>query len=81
MRFFRLISVLSVSIVFTAIAGGCGQPAPAEHGESGSEVVTVNAFCPMMGGEVSAEANTVEVERQAHRILLRWLRQEIHGSL
>jgi len=60
MQVVRQIFVLSCSVLLTLGVVGCNQSATSDGSSSDSTVATANAFCPIMGGKVSAKAKTVE---------------------
>lgn len=63
MLFLRSISVLSLAVPLATAIVGCNQSTPTDAAVNGSQSVaaaTVNAYCPIMGGKVSPDANTVE---------------------
>ncbi|MCA8998709.1 MAG: hypothetical protein KDA80_17040 [Planctomycetaceae bacterium] len=60
MQFVRTFSVLSLSVVFAAVAAGCSDSSMETGNASATAAVPVNEKCPIMGGKVSEDASTVE---------------------
>lgn len=64
MRFSQTLSVVCLLLLFGVTIVGCNQPASSEVGQGDDQppasTVTVNEYCPMMGGKISEEGGTVE---------------------